>query len=107
MLLSVIFAMASLAVACAHWHFNLALHILWKQPPGWDQHSVTGCFAKDVKTASLIFRSICGQTFIRVMMQGFVNRQGLRRGGCEGYICGDQKMAPHVNKWSPLDGAHE
>ena len=21
--------------------------------------------------------------------------------------CGGQKMAPHVNKWSPLDGAHE
>ena len=22
-------------------------------------------------------------------------------------FCGGQKMAPHVNKWSPLDGAHE
>jgi len=22
-------------------------------------------------------------------------------------LCGGQKMAPHVNKWSPLDGAHE
>jgi len=22
-------------------------------------------------------------------------------------MCGGQKMAPHVNKWSPLDGAHE
>jgi len=21
--------------------------------------------------------------------------------------CGGQKMAPHINKWSPLDGAHE
>jgi len=21
--------------------------------------------------------------------------------------CGGQKMAPHVNKWSPLDGAHD
>jgi len=21
--------------------------------------------------------------------------------------CGGQKMVPHVNKWSPLDGAHE
>jgi len=21
--------------------------------------------------------------------------------------CGGQKMAPHVNQWSPLDGAHE
>ena len=21
--------------------------------------------------------------------------------------CGSQKMAPHVNKWSPLDGAHK
>jgi len=21
--------------------------------------------------------------------------------------CGGQKMAPHVNNWSPLDGAHE
>jgi len=22
-------------------------------------------------------------------------------------MCDGQKMAPHVNKWSPLDGAHE
>jgi len=22
-------------------------------------------------------------------------------------MCGGQKMAPHVNKWPPLDGAHE
>jgi len=22
-------------------------------------------------------------------------------------LCGGQKMAPHVHKWSPLDGAHE
>jgi len=22
-------------------------------------------------------------------------------------VCGGQKMTPHVNKWSPLDGAHE
>jgi len=22
-------------------------------------------------------------------------------------LCGGQKMAPHVNKWSPLDGARE
>jgi len=32
---------------------------------------------------------------------------------CDGLVtslgrqCGDQKMAPHVNKLSPLDGAHE
>jgi len=23
------------------------------------------------------------------------------------FICGGQKMAPHANKWSPLDDAHE
>jgi len=22
-------------------------------------------------------------------------------------LCGGQKMAPHANKWSPLEGAHE
>jgi len=22
-------------------------------------------------------------------------------------MCDGQKMAPHLNKWSPLDGAHE
>jgi len=28
-------------------------------------------------------------------------------GKCFIGYCGGQKMAPHVNKWSPLDGAHE
>jgi len=23
------------------------------------------------------------------------------------YLCGSLEMAPHENKWSPLDGAHE
>jgi len=26
---------------------------------------------------------------------------------CVAGLCGGQKMAPHVHKWSPLDGAHE
>jgi len=24
-----------------------------------------------------------------------------------GYVCGGLEVAPHVNKWSPLDGAHK
>jgi len=58
------------------------------------------------KKMSWIEESCLLATLLGIFSGPAVNRRP-HSDSAPGLLCGGHKMAPHINKWSPLDGAHD